>query len=116
MEVDGGDGSDGVHAHALGVLGQLHTVGGVVAADMGDDGDLALGLAHHGLQQLLALIGVLVDALAGRAADVYALDALGDQVAGEGFDALHGDIAVLVIAGIERGDNALILGKVFHDT
>ena len=65
---------------------------------------------------LLALIGVLVDALAGGAAHIHALDALGDQVAGEGFDALHGDIAVLVIAGIERGDNALILGKVFHDT
>ena len=116
VEVDRGDGSNGVHAHALGVLCQLDAVGGVVAADMGNDGDLALGFAHHGLQDLLALIGVLVDALTGRTADIHALDALGDQVAGEGLDALHGNVAVLVIAGIERRDDTLILGNVFHDT
>ena len=116
VEVDRGDGGNGVHAHALGVFCQLDAVGSVVAADMGNDGDLALGFTHHGLQDLLALIGVLVDALTGRTADIHALDALGDQVAGEGLDALHGNVAVLVIAGIERRDDTLILGNVFHDT
>src|SRR5699024_3043008 len=88
VEVDGGDGGDGVHAAGFGMGGQLHRVGGVVAGHMGDHGDLAPGLAHDGLQHGLALVGVLVDALARRAAHVHALDALGDQVAGQGLDAL----------------------------
>ena len=41
-----------------------------------------------------ALVGVLVDALAGGTADVDALDALGNQVAGQRLDALGGDRAV----------------------
>ena len=59
---------------------------------------------------------MLVDALAGGTADIHALDALGDQVAGKGFDGLDGDVTVLVIACIECGDHTLILGNVFHDS
>ena len=81
---------------------------------MGDDGDLALGLAHHGLEHGLALIRVLVDALAGGTADVDALDALGDQVAGQRLDTLGRDGAIGRIAGIKRGDNAAVFGNVFH--
>jgi hypothetical protein len=114
VEVDGRDGSNGVHAHALGVFCQLDAVGSVVAADMGNHGDLALGFAHHGLQDLLALIGVLVDALTGRTADIHALDALGDQVAGEGLDALHRDVALCVIAGVKGREHTLIFGDIFH--
>ena len=77
---------------------------------MGNDGDLAFGLAHDSFQQLLALIGVLVDALTGGAAHIDALDALGDQVAGQGFRALRGNIALCIIAGIERGDYAAVFG------
>ena len=110
VEVDGRDGSNGVHAHALGMGCQLHAVGGIVAADMGNDGDLPFGLAHDSFQQLLALIGVLVDALTGGAAHIDALDALGDQVAGQGFRALRGNIALCIIAGIERGDDAAVFG------
>ena len=114
VEVDGRDGSDGVHAHALGMAGQLHAVGGVVAANMSNDGDLALGLAHHGFQNGLALVHMLVDALAGGAAHIHALDALGDQVAGEGLDALHRDVALCVIAGVKGREHTLIFGDIFH--
>ena len=102
VEVDGRDGSNGVHAHALGMGCQLHAVGGIVAAHMGNDGDLPFGLAHDSFQQLLALIG--------GAAHIDALDALGDQVAGQGFRALRGNIALCIIAGIERGDDAAVFG------
>src|SRR5699024_6967027 len=34
VEVDGGDGGDGVHAAGFGMGGQLHRVGGVVAGHM----------------------------------------------------------------------------------
>ena len=81
---------------------------------MGDDGQLAFGFAHHGFQNGLALIHMLVDALAGGAAYIHALDALGDQVAGQCLDALGGDIALCVIAGVEGRDHALIFGDVFH--
>ena len=97
------------------MAGQLHAVGGVVAANMSNDGDLALGLAHHGFQNGLALVHMLVDALAGGAAHIHALDALCDQMAGQCLDTLGGDIALCVVAGIEGRDNALILGNVFHN-
>ncbi len=100
--------------HALGMAGQLHAVGGVVAANMSNDGDLALGLAHHGFQNGLALVHMLVDALAGGAAHIHALDALGDQVAGEGLDALHRDVALSVIAGVKGREHTLIFGDIFH--
>jgi len=96
------------------MAGQLHAVGGIVAADMGDDGQLALGFAHHGFQNGLALIHMLVDALAGGAAYIHALDALGDQMAGEGLDALGRNIALCVVAGVKGGDDTLILCNVFH--
>ena len=115
MEVDGGNGGDGVHAHALGMAGQLHAVGGIVAADMGDHRDLALGLAHHSLQNGLALCHALVDALAGGAAHIHALDALGDQVAGQRLDALHRNVALCVIAGVKGREHTLIFGDIFHD-
>ena len=114
VEVDGRDGGNGIHAHALGVACQLHAVGGVVAADVGDHGQLALGLAHHGLQNGLALVDVLVDALAGGAADVNALDALGDQVAGQCLDPLHRNVALCVIAGVKGRDDTLIFFDIFH--
>ena len=96
------------------MAGQLHAVGGVVAANMSNDGDLALGLAHHGFQNGLALVHMLVDALAGGAAHIHALDALGDQVAGEGLDALHRDVALCVIAGVKGREHTLIFGDIFH--
>ena len=114
VEVDGRDGGNGIHAHALGMAGQLHAVGGVVAANMSNNGDLALGLAHHGFQNGLALVHMLVDALAGGAAHIHALDALGDQVAGEGLDALHRDVALCVIAGVKGRDDTLIFFDIFH--
>ena len=114
VEVDGRDGCNGIHAHALGVACQLHAVGGVVAADMGNDGQLALGFAHHGFQHRLALIDVLVDALAGGAAHIHALDALGDQVAGQRLDPLHRDVALCVIAGVKGRDDTLIFFDIFH--
>ena len=114
VEVDGGDGSNGIHTHALGMAGQFHTVGGVVAANMCNDGQLAFGFAHHCLQHSLALVHMLVDALTGGTADIHALNALGDQVAGEGLDTLSGNIALCVVAGVESGDNALVLSDIFH--
>ena len=114
VEVDGGDGGDGIHTHALGMAGQLHTVGGVVAANMCNDGQLAFGFAHHCLQHGLALVHMLVDALTGGTADIHALNALGDQVAGESLDTLSGNIALCVVAGVESRDNALVLSDIFH--
>ena len=89
-------------------------VGGIVAADMRNDGQLAFGFAHHCLQHGLALVHMLVDALTGGTADIHALNALGDQVAGEGLDTLSGNIALCVVAGVESGDNALVLSDIFH--
>ena len=40
--------------------------------------------------------------------------ALGDQVAGESLDTLSGNIALCVVAGVESGDNALVLSDIFH--
>ena len=37
----------------IGVACQLHAVGGVVAADVSDHGQLALGFAHHGFRTVL---------------------------------------------------------------
>ena len=114
MEVDGRDGRDGVNAALLGMGGQLDGIGGIVAGNVGNDGDLALGLAHDGLKNGFALVRMLVDALAGGTADVDALDALGDQVAGQCLDALGGDGAVRCIAGVEGGDDAAVFVDVFH--
>src|SRR5699024_7683320 len=72
-------------------------------------------LAHDRFQHGLALVGVLVDALARGAAHIEALDPLGDQVAGQRLDALDGDVALFVVAGIEGGDDALVFGRIFHD-
>ena len=93
---------------------QLNGIGGVVAGHVGDDGDLALSLAHDGFEDGFALVRVLVDALAGGAADVNALDALGDQVAGQSLDALGGDRAVRCVAGVESRNNTAVFGNVFH--
>src|SRR5699024_208888 len=46
---------------------------------------------------------------------IDALDPLGDQVAGQRLDALDGDVALFVVAGIEGGDDALVFGRIFHD-
>ena len=94
--------------------GQLDGIGGIVAGNVGNNGDLALGLAHDSLQHGFALVRVLVDALAGGTADVDALDALGDQVAGQRLDALGGDRAVRCVAGVEGGDNTAVFIDIFH--
>ena len=87
---------------------------GVVAADVCDDGQFAFGFTHDGFQHGLALIDVLIDALTGGAAHIHALDALGNQMAGEGLDALGRNIALCVVAGVKGGDDTLILCNVFH--
>ena len=89
--------------------GQLHAVGGVVARYMGNHNHLALGLGHDILQHHLALSHALVDALPGGAAHIEAIDALFDEVAGQRPDPFGGDVARLVIAGVERGNDALVL-------
>ena len=81
---------------------------------MRNDGQLALGFAHHGFQNGLALIHVLVDALAGGTAYIHALDAFGDQMAGKGLDALGRNIALCVVAGVKGGDDTLIFFDIFH--
>ena len=113
-EVDGGNGGDGVHAHLLGVAGQLHTVPGVVAGHMVDDGELALGHSHHILDDDLPLGDALVNALAGGAVDVHTLDALVHKILSQSPDALGADIALLVVAGVKCGDNASVLVQIAH--
>ena len=95
--------------------GQLPGVGGVVAGDVGDDGQLALALGHDVLQDQLTLGHGLVDALAGGAADVDALDTLLDEPTGQLADGLGIDAALGIVAGIEGRNNALILFQVFHN-
>ena len=81
---------------------------------MGDDGEPALGRLHHVLQHQLPLGDALVDALAGGAAHVHALDALLDQERRELADRRGADLPVPVIAGVKRGKYALILLNVLH--
>ena len=114
MEVDGRNGSDGIHTQAFRVGSQLLRVGGVVAGNVGDDCQLALGFRHDVLQHDLALFLALVDALAGGAANVQALDALVDEPAGQRPDALGVNLALGVITGIKRGNNALVFCNVLH--
>ena len=114
VEVDGRDGCDGIDAAFFGMGSQLNGIGGVVAGHVGDDGQLAAHLGHDVLQHHLALGHALVDALAGGAAHIHALDALGDQVAGQGLDALGGDRAVRCVAGVESRNNTAVFGNVFH--
>ena len=108
MEVDGRDSRDGVHLQALSVAGQLLGIKSVVAGHMGDDGELAPHLGHHILQDDLPLLDGLVDALAGGAADVEALDPLAQQVPGKGAGAFGGNIACIIIACVERRDDTQI--------
>ncbi len=79
----GRDGGDRVHPQALRMGGQHPAVRSIVAGHMGDDGQLASGLGHDVLQHHLALFHTLIDALAGGAAHIQALDALANQIAGE---------------------------------
>ena len=114
MEVNGWDGGDSVHPQALRVGGQGLAVRGVVAGHVGDDGDLASGLGHHILQDQLALLHALVDALAGGAAHIQALHALADQIAGELPHLGGADGAQIVIACVECRDDALIFAEIAH--
>ena len=114
VEVDGGDGGDGVHTQALRVGGQGLTVLGVVAGHVGNDGHAALVGLHHVLQHQLALFHALVDALTGGAAHIEALDTLLDKVLRKGPYTFGGDSACLVVAGIEGGDNALVFFDLTH--
>ncbi len=70
------------------------------------------GLGHHVLQHQLALGHALVDALAGGAAHIQALHALADQVAGERPHPVGADGALIVIAGVECRDDALIFAEI----
>jgi hypothetical protein len=94
--------------------GQHLAVGSVVTGHMGDHGHFALGFRHNVLQHQLALVHALVDALAGRAAHIQAGDAFPDQVAGQLAHPVRGDDARLIIAGIKRGNNALIFFQILH--
>jgi hypothetical protein len=111
-EVDGRNGGNGIHADALGMRGQFLTVAGVVAGDVGDHRDLTLGFGHDGFEQILALLHVLINALARRTANVQTVDALLDQIGGKGAGALDADVALLVLAGVECGENTLILTEI----
>ena len=114
MEVDGRNGGDRIYPQALGMGGQLLRVGSVIAGHMGDDGQLALGLSHDVLQDQLPLFLALIDALTGGAANVQALYSLLDKPAGQLPDSLRADVAFLVVAGVERRDDALEFGNVSH--
>ena len=96
------------------MAGQLLTVGSVVAGDVGDDGHFAAHLGHHVLQDGLALFNALVDALAGGAAHIQALHALVQQVLGKGPGTGGADGTVILVAGIERRENALVFLDVRH--
>ena len=69
---------------------------------------------HHVFQHQLSLGYALVDALAGGAAHIQPLHPLVRQIADKGAHPLRGDGAGLVIAGVKRGDDALVLGEIFH--
>ena len=107
MEVDGRNGGNGIHAQRFRVGGQFLGIGGVVAGNVGNDGDLALGLSHNVLQNHLTLFLALVDALTGGTAHIQALNALADEIPGQVPDSLGADIAFFVIASIEGGNNTL---------
>ena len=51
----------------------------------------------------------LVDALAGAAANIQTLNTLVDEPLGQSLGALDGNSAVVVIAGVQSGDNAFVL-------
>ena len=114
MEVDGRNGGNCIYPQALGMGGQLLRVGSVIAGHMGDDGQLALGLSHNILQDHLPFFLALVDALAGGTANVQPLHSLLDKPAGQLPDSLGADVAFLVVAGVERRDDALEFGNVSH--
>ena len=109
LEVDGRNGSDGVNAQRLGMTGQLLRIGGIVAGNVSDDGQLAASLFHHIFQHQLTLGNALVDALAGGATDIQTLHALLDEPTGQFTDGSGVDLALLIVAGIESRDNTLIL-------
>lgn len=112
MKVDGRNAGNRIHAKALGMRGELAAFMGVVARHMGDNGALALDLRHHGIQNLHALLLFQIDALAGGTAHIQATDALVYKVTSQFARALHAHAAVVLIAGVKRGNNALIFFQV----
>ena len=118
MEVYWRDGGDAVRAHALGMGGKLHAVARVVAGNVRDNRDAACGLFNDRLKHGLALGYGLIDALAGGTADVHARHLFAYQILRKRAHALGRHLARVVIAGVERRDNALIFRKVycFHCT
>ena len=88
--------------------GQLTAVGGIVAGHMGDDDDAAFGYSHHVLQQQLALGNRLIDAFTGGAAHIQAHNSLADQILRQRPDPLGGNVSLLVVAGVEGGENPLV--------
>ena len=114
VEVDGGNGGNGIHTQALSMSSQLHAVGGVVAGNVGNDDHLALGLGHHVLQYHLALSHALVDALTGGAAHIQTVDTLANQVAGQGADLVGRNVAGLIIAGVKGRNHALVFFQIAH--
>ena len=93
---------------------QLHGLPGAVAGHVGNDGQLALGNFHDVLQQQLPLGNGLVNALAGGTAHVQALNTLIDVILGQLPDSLGGDIALFIIASVERRNNTGVFGQIFH--
>ncbi len=114
MEVNGGNGGNGIHAQALGVGGQVPAVRRVIAGHMGDDGQLAAHLGHYMFQGFLPLGHALVDALAGGAAYVQALNAFIQQIFGQCPDGGSVHAAAFIIAGVKSGENALVFRKISH--
>ena len=71
-------------------------------------------LLNDGFQKQLALRSRLVDAFAGRAADIQCLYAFVDQMPCQLPRAVRADAAVLFIAGIKRGYNSVIFFSSVH--
>ena len=93
---------------------QLHGLPGTVAGHVGNDGQLALGNFHDVLQQQLPLGNGLVNALAGGTAHVQALDTLIDVILGQLANSLGGNIALFIVASVERRNNTGVFGQIFH--
>ena len=94
--------------------GQYPAVRSIVAGHVGDDRDLSFGLGHHVLQHRLALVNALVNAFAGGAAYVQAVDALFDEITGQFLHPLRGNGPLVVVTGVKRRDHAAVFLQIAH--
>ncbi len=81
---------------------------GVVAGNMRDDRQFTARLRHHIFEDSFSLFHTLVDTLAGGTAHIKALYALPDEIPGQRADAFRADLPIVIIAGIECRNNALV--------